>query len=306
MRVGRTRTGPVGTGLAGTGLAGTGPVGTGPAGTGPLGTGPLGTGPLGTGPGEATLTVTAGRNRVATGPVAVAGPVPPTRTRGPGGRRRSSRPCPRSPRPRWWTAVGLPRPTIGPSAARGSIDRGRRAPAETAFTVRTLVASVHSLAQVWRAGTRPDVAAIVVRIARGEPLSEVPMARHRGHPNRICVLWDSGLKAGPYRADLQYLVRTIRRLFGDSRLAFLAFRGSPARGCGAGPVWTWQLYADHPRSDVTMIVGSGAVTRRHDPEALHDFAMTLVSAGREVCAVLIGADPSTPPFRPYPQLLVRD
>ncbi|MFI2648505.1 MULTISPECIES: hypothetical protein [Micromonospora] len=181
---------------------------------------------------------------------------------------------------------------------------GRRT--DPAFAVRTLSSTLHSLVRVWRHGTEPDMDAVVDAIATMEPLTRVPMTRRLGQPDRICVLSDLQLRSGPYRDDVRYLLRTVRRLFSDGRLEFMTFRGSPARGCGTGPVWTWKPYEAHPKFDVTMVVGVGVATREGDPDDIHRFAMSLMSAGQQVCTVLIGAAPLTPSARPYPQLLVRD
>ncbi|MET8910611.1 hypothetical protein [Micromonospora sp. NPDC004551] len=177
---------------------------------------------------------------------------------------------------------------------------------DSAFTVRTLSSTLHSLVRVWRQGTDPDMEAIVTAIATMEPLAQVPTVQRLAPPERICVLCDLQLRSGPYRDDVRFLLRAVRRLFSDGRLEFMSFRGSPARGCGTGPVWTWKPYEARSKFDMTMVVGIGVATREGDPEDLHRFAMSLMSSGQQVCTVLIGATPLTPTARPYPQLLVRD
>ncbi len=181
-----------------------------------------------------------------------------------------------------------------------------RSAASTAFNVRTLSSTLHGMVRVEREGTEPNIDAVVARIAAGEPLSRVPTTPRRGPPSRICVLCDLNLRSGPYRDDVRYLIRVARRLFGDGSLEFLTFRGTPAKGCGTGPIWTWTPYADLPAFDITMIIGCGTANRAGDPQELHSFAMQLIAAERAVCVVLIGAEPGTPQTRPYPQLLVRD
>jgi hypothetical protein len=181
-----------------------------------------------------------------------------------------------------------------------------RPAAGTAFNMRTLPSTLHSMVRVGKESADPDVDAVVARIASGEPLTRVPMTRRRGPPGRICVLCDLNLRSGPYRDDVRYLIRVARRLFGDGSLEFLTFKGTPARGCGSGPVWTWGSHAEQPPFDVTMIIGSGTPNRDGDPQDLHSFAMQLIAADREVCVVLIGAEPGAPTTRPYPQLLVQD
>jgi hypothetical protein len=176
----------------------------------------------------------------------------------------------------------------------------------TAFNMRTLSSTLHSMVRVVKDGAEPDVDAVVARIASGEPLTRVPMTRRRGPPGRICVLCDLNLRSGPYRDDVRHLIRVARRLFGDGTLEFLTFKGTPARGCGTGPVWTWGSYEEQPPFDVTMIIGSGTANRHGDPRELHSFAMQLIAADRQVCVILIGAEPGEPTSRPYPQLLVQD
>lgn len=204
-------------------------------------------------------------------------------------------------------------PLLGPaSSPYDSVPRASTAlhpsgsAADTAFNVRTLSSTLHSMVRVEREGADPDVDAVVARIAAGESLTRVPMTRRRGRPGRICVLCDLHLRSGPYRDDVRYLVRVARRLFSDGSLELLTFKGTPAKGCGTGPVWTWGSYAEQPPFDVTMIIGSGTANRHGDPLDLHSFAMQLIAADREVCVVLIGAEPGAPTTRPYPQLLVRD
>jgi hypothetical protein len=191
--------------------------------------------------------------------------------------------------PKSWSTGPAGRPAVG-----------------AAFNMRTLSSTLHSMVQVGKESADPDVDAIVARIAWGEPLTRVPMTRRRGPPGRICVLCDLNLRSGPYRDDVRYLIRVARRLFGDGSLEILTFKGTPAKGCGSGPVWTWGLYAEQPPFDITMIIGSGTANRDGDPQALHSFAMQLIAADREVCVVLIGAEPGAPTTRPYPQLLVQD
>lgn len=178
--------------------------------------------------------------------------------------------------------------------------------AESAFNMRTLSSTLHSMVRVEKESAEPDVDAVVTQIALGEPLTRVPMSRRLGPPGRICVLCDLNLRAGPYRNDVRSLIRVARRLFSDGSLEFLTFKGTPARGCGSGPVWTWKSYAEQPRFDMTMIIGSGTANRDGDPRELHAFAMQLIAADRQVCVVLIGAEPGTAATRPYPQLLVQD
>ncbi|WP_460652446.1 hypothetical protein [Kribbella endophytica] len=174
------------------------------------------------------------------------------------------------------------------------------------FRTRTLSSTLHSMMRTWHGGFEPDIEAIVAHIARLEPLSRVPTIPRRGQPDRIAVLCELGLRSGPYRDDVNDLLEAIRRLFGDQRLTFMAFRGSPALGCGAGPVWTWEPYVAQPQFAATMVISIGVTTRDSDPEETHLFAMQEVAAGREVCTVLIGASPAIPAARAYPQLLVRD
>lgn len=181
-----------------------------------------------------------------------------------------------------------------------------RSAADTAFNTRTLSSALHSMVRVEREGAEPNIDAVVARIAAGEPLSRVPTTPRRGPPNRVCVLCDLNLRSGPYREDVRYLIRVARRLLGDGSLEFLTFKGTPAKGCGMGPIWTWTPYAELPSFDITMIIGCGTANRDGDPQGLHSFAMQLIAAEREVCVVLIGAEPGTPKTRPYPQLLVRD
>jgi hypothetical protein len=181
-----------------------------------------------------------------------------------------------------------------------------RSAADTPFNVRTLSSTLHTMVRVERESTDPDVDAVVARIASGEPLTRVPMIRRPGPPRSICVLCDLSLRSGPYRDDVRYLIRVARRLFGDGSLELLTFKGTPAKGCGTGPVWTWGPYAERPAYDITVVIGCGAPTRQGDPGELHSFAMDLIAADREVCVILIGAEPGVPKTRPYPQLLVRD
>ena len=200
----------------------------------------------------------------------------------------------------------------GTSAAYVSIPKSQsagaaaRSPADTAFNVRTLSSALHGLVRVEREGAEPNIDAAVARIAAGEPLSRVPTTPRRGPPGRICVLCDLNLRSGPYREDVRYMIQVARRLFSDGSLEFLTFKGTPARGCGTGPIWTWAPYADLPAFDITMIIGCGTANRDGGPHELHSFAMQLIAAEREVCVVLIGAEPGAPKTRPYPQLLVRD
>lgn len=181
-----------------------------------------------------------------------------------------------------------------------------RPPTDHAFVVRTLASTLHSMVRVWQQGAEPDIDAVVASIAKLELLTKVPTVRRLGQPDRICVLCDLRLRSGPYRDDVRYLLRLVRRLFGDARLEIMTFLGSPARGCGTGPVWTWEPYATYPKFEATVVVGIGTATRDGDPEDVYSFAMQVLAAGGAVCTVLIGAAPATPAVRPYPQLLVQD
>lgn len=174
------------------------------------------------------------------------------------------------------------------------------------FNTRTLRASLHDMARVPEQGTELRIDVIVDRIARQEPMRQLPTRMRRGQPDRIHVLVDLRLRSGPFRDDLNYVLKTLERLFGVSRIIELFYLGTPLDGCGSGPVWTWEPYAVLPAPISVVIVGLGIESDQGSPAHIDVFARSLTGRATPTSVVLLGADPALRPSRAYPQLLVRD
>jgi hypothetical protein len=88
---------------------------------------------------------------------------------------------------------------------------------------------LHRLLGQSRRSRRPDLARIVRRVARGEPLRRIPLRRqHRWSP-RLSVLLDFSASAQPFREDYNALCRGLRLLCGEEGVERWVLYGEPGR-----------------------------------------------------------------------------
>ena len=84
-----------------------------------------------------------------------------------------------------------------------------------------------------------DVAAVVERLARGEPFDELPRRTWPTLRHGAQVLLDGGAGMAPYAADAEALLAELRRHFGHERLSVARFTGCPTRAAGLGARRRW-------------------------------------------------------------------
>lgn len=94
---------------------------------------------------------------------------------------------------------------------------------------------------------QPDLARLIERLARGQPLRRVPRVRRQGWAGGCQVLIDYATELRPFWADYHTLQQRLRGLRGTQGLTLIAFPdGEPGGGC---EVWTpqgWEAVEQYP------------------------------------------------------------
>jgi hypothetical protein len=87
-----------------------------------------------------------------------------------------------------------------------------------------------------------DIDALVTLLARGKTIVAIPRQPALTLMHGAHVLVDIGDSMEPFAADEEQIVAAMRRFVSDDLVTTMSFRGTPARGCGSGPLWTWHPY----------------------------------------------------------------
>jgi hypothetical protein len=162
-------------------------------------------------------------------------------------------------------------------------------------------AAMALLAATRRSGRRLDIAQLVDRAARLEPLVPPPVMRELRTAPDVQLLVDAGDGMEPYAADTAFLATSFADVAGRDRIVERAFLGTPARGVDPDPfdgaMERWDPPA--PRSLVLVIsdLGVGGKRGRGDRARAREwraFAATVV----EHEAVLRVLTPFGPERRP--------
>jgi hypothetical protein len=174
-------------------------------------------------------------------------------------------------------------------AAAGRPVHRRRDPAHQLLAPRS-GAAILERAMAQAAPDGPiDVAALVGRLARAEPIAVLP--RRAAHTMRfgVGVLLDVGTGMELFQPDADDLLRLAVQVAGPGRVTAARFAYAPLRGAGSGPRAGWRPYrpraarlrvlvlsdfgmggpmVDYHRADVDEWVAFGREVRRHGATAL--------------------------------------
>ncbi len=186
-----------------------------------------------------------------------------------------------------------PPPTLGTPPQLGAysgVDSTREPP--------PLIAPNHARAILATLAARPhegvaiDVAALLRRIVRGEPLRSLPRRKIWSLRRGVQLLVDCSPAMTPISHDLDAFERRLLGILGKDRLERLYFSGCPARGAGPGDRSTWTSWkppiAGTPVLTLTDLgcAGSMANDEWAGAEEWARFADTARSAGSALVALL--------------------
>jgi hypothetical protein len=187
-----------------------------------------------------------------------------------------------------------------PSGSAGLTD------ADLAAASPTLRADLRAAVRVPRGDRMPDVRKLVDLVARAQPLAHIAMLSRLAPPRVVRILVDLQLRAGPYTHDVDHLVSVVRRLIGDDRLKLWSYTGSPDRGCGAGPIWTWAPLLEQPAVAATVLLRSGHRRRGEDETRIDRLARQYREADRRLFQIVIGSRSDDDPRPKVDEWHIRD
>jgi hypothetical protein len=136
-----------------------------------------------------------------------------------------------------------------------------------------------------------DVERAVATIARGEPLDEIPRRMDQTLRRGAHVLLDSSGSMIPFADDVERLERDLISVLGADRIEIARFIGTPLRGAGAGPRFSWEQYRppERPRPVVVVSDLGAGLSPPDDDRALpwewQEFAELIRRAGSQLIAL---------------------
>jgi hypothetical protein len=85
----------------------------------------------------------------------------------------------------------------------------------------------------WNADGPLDIARIVDMLSRLEPLRDLPFEMNATVRRGVQVLVDTSIGMGPYRLDVEEMIRQIASIVADDQMQLRYFSHCPSRGCAA-------------------------------------------------------------------------
>jgi hypothetical protein len=85
----------------------------------------------------------------------------------------------------------------------------------------------------WTADGPLDVPRVIEMLASVEPIRVLPLETIASVRRGVQVLVDTGMGMGPYRADVDQVLRHLENVVADEQLRLLYFAGCPSRDCAA-------------------------------------------------------------------------
>lgn len=151
------------------------------------------------------------------------------------------------------------------SIRRTALDRRDGGVWQPAAEIEHAATSLADLVRHKRPGREPDLAWVLDRIARGEPVQDVPPLPVPSTSDAVTVLIDTELAMSPAGRDVDLIVDALIDVVGDSSLEILRFLPGPPTRCGSGPIWTWENIEELRPASAVLLAVTG---RAHDDDLL--------------------------------------
>ncbi|MFT3953312.1 MAG: hypothetical protein QM722_02555 [Piscinibacter sp.] len=128
------------------------------------------------------------------------------------------------------------------------------APLESLFAAGRVRGILREMSTLASASGAPDIAAVVRRIARAEPITRLPRLRVSTLGHAVLWLFDAGPAMLPFASDKQQLAATATRLLGRDRVRIADFIGDPLQAVRAQRQVRWSALHWPPRGSALVVV----------------------------------------------------
>lgn len=134
------------------------------------------------------------------------------------------------------------------------------------FPLRTAPGVLGAAVATPRSAGRPDVPALIRSLARGEPLSELPMLLESSLHRGAQLLLDTAEAMVPFLADLDDLVAALARVVGENGYQVFQFAGDPGAAVRRTRTRRTRPWRPDPGRPVVLATdfGAGAVPAARD------------------------------------------